>query len=212
MPTDEHIIMTGLKMQFSWLLAISLCKTVLSAEDSSMDNTLLAFDCSQPGVATTPIDLLEVSACSNVQEPRKPEQVMVQILQSDSRGQTKVTQCQIFKTKTLIRCGMHSHQMILKSPSINNAVQISVEDCLGLLTTSRWEFAPQRYIEVKGINTTTKFTAVDFGALYDDGSCEGVTMTINDIEYKNVFQVSEYTISLYQLKLSVLKNNGYFYF
>ena len=180
----------------SFLIFAKSSETVQSTTFSYNQSALLAFDCSQPGAATLPIDLLEVSSCAHVPDPLPPQHTAIKLIQADPRSEASITQCSVFRSSILVRCGMHSHQMILRSPTTSEPLQLSVNDCLELSKTFRWEYSPQKYVTIPGINTTTRFSNTEFGSIGPHGTCSGSEVVINGITYPSAVRLDEYIITV----------------
>lgn len=160
---------------------------------------LVGYDCLHKHTEVKTIALHHVSSCSFLSDGLSTETVYAQVLTPRMFSPLSVVSCKITRSSLLTYCGMHSHASIMpEGLSVNEQIRISPSDCRTLHKDLSYTTATGFLIDSIKPNSITTKRFTDVGFVNSDGSCSGVTFSMNGITYKNTIRTSEYKIQLWE--------------
>lgn len=190
---------------------IPILQTIVMIKSQATNPPLFGFDCRLPGISSHPVSLLDIGECK--QENVKPTSSSEwgQVIQLAEVTKVQVQACRVFKSSWVYRCGMHSHQMLVAGPFLNEPESLSTEECEDMIRYKSWALKDGIIIKDLKMNTTTRSTITEEGTLEKDGSCEGTTIHYKGQTYHKSFLQTHIEIQLitYEATVDVSSNSIY---
>uniref|UniRef100_A0A224XHD4 Putative secreted protein n=1 Tax=Panstrongylus lignarius TaxID=156445 RepID=A0A224XHD4_9HEMI len=144
---------------------------------------MIGYDCRHPHLSYTIIDGITVKECNMNKTHVTSTHQNIQLLQRNPILTTKTYRCYIMITKTIFRCGMHSHTVAVKDGFYTYMYEPSYDECIRMVNDRTVKlFGRVISSEIK-LNSKHRFNVMLTGAIHNDDTCEGGTYTFMDKTY-----------------------------
>lgn len=169
---------------------------------------LVGYDCVGPSLNITTISLNDVGECNIPMIEPITSPVYVQLLQVSEFSYTEVKQCKIEIDRTIMYCGMYSHNSL-----VNNGRQTYLQDidetgCQKLQATGMILLSFNGQIVGIRKNSTTSRGITLAGSIKNDGACQGSQYSDPFGNWDNVVVQASVKITISNYVAAVdLKNN-----
>lgn len=150
------------------------------------NHALVGYDCRHPHLSYTVIDGVNVKECNMNKTRTTSSHQVIQLLQRNPILTTKTYRCYIMITKTIARCGMHSHTITVRDGFYSYMYEPSYDECIRMVNDKTVKlFGRVISSEIK-LNARHRFHIFLAGTIHYDESCEGTTYRFMDRTYYKV--------------------------
>ena len=169
---------------------------------------LTVYDCSSPTAQFEAIDLNEPHHCPDpVHDYDEPQEVTVQILQTDTSYPVTGFRCDVVMSRQVTRCGYDSITYGTHWPVWEQAVEMTPEEC-------------RRAVKDKTIKIDGRMLQIDLGQptqaqyftqghLSTDGECEYNSFTTNGIHFSKSYELTQVTVMVTEIRGTLDVSTGH---
>lgn len=175
----------------------------------------IGYDCGGPALNITTVQISEVENCQFENQVLQNETIYIQFLQLAEFAQVDVKQCMVEIDRTILHCGMHSHNSLVGHGRRVYLMDISLSQCLEMQQTGFLNLGGNQIIREIRRNGTTHATLDVAGTIEADGKCSGGTYSDPYGSYSSVIVemavkiiLNSYSASVRTVKDEIILKTG----
>lgn len=152
---------------------------------SSVHSQNIAYDCTSDQSNYTTISLLDVGECIFNKDDIIEEKTEIQLLQVKESTNIPIYSCMINLQYHVLRCGMHSHNSLVKGGIVSENYRVTPDECKAMHSLRRARVYGQEYL-IENFNETVTRWITLAGGIDADGTCTGASFHNHYGSYYNV--------------------------
>lgn len=146
----------------------------------------IGYDCGGPALNITTISLLDIGKCVIPENKPQEEPKYVQLLQLAEFNSIEVKQCKVEIDRTVLYCGMSSHNSLVSLGRRVYLMEVSMSQCLQMHHSGFLDLGGNHFVRELKRNGTTYATVDYAGTMEGNGDCKGASFIDPYGTYKNV--------------------------
>lgn len=169
---------------------------------------IIGFDCGGQHLNITTVSLLEAGDCDLNFKSINTSDVYIQLVQLSEYNYAEVLQCKLEISRTIFRCGMHSHISIVHNGQASYLEDVPLDKCRRMHADGAATIGINNLITGLKVNTTSSRSITLAGKIDVDGTCEGVSYADPYGSWEKVVVQAVTRISLKSSYVPVHLNTG----